>query len=83
LLEVVRSSGNRTDLSQRLGELNLPVLVITGDDDRVVSTENSIKVAGQIPGAELAVLPACGHAPQEECSLDFVKAVNQFLTNLK
>ncbi len=83
LLEVVLSSGNRTDLSQRLGELDLPVLVVTGDDDRVVPTENSIKVAGQIPGAELAVLPACGHAPQEECSLDFLKAINQFLNNLK
>jgi pimeloyl-ACP methyl ester carboxylesterase len=83
LLEVVRSSGNRTDLSQRLGELDLPVLVVTGDDDRVVPTESSIKAAGQIPGAELVVLPACGHAPQEECPQDFLLAVNQFLDNLK
>ena len=83
LLEVVSSSGNRTDLSQRLGELDVPVLVVTGDDDRVVPTENSIKAAGLIPGAELVVLPACGHAPQEECPQDFLLAVNEFLDNLK
>lgn len=70
------------DLDQRLDELGVPVLVITGDDDRIVPTEQSIRLAGEIPGAELAVLPNCGHVPQEECPSAFLAAVEDFLARL-
>ena len=68
-------------LDQRLEELGVPVLVITGDDDRIVPTEQSIRLAGEIPGSGLAVLPNCGHVPQEECPETFLAAVEDFLTN--
>lgn len=67
------------DLPSRLGELQMPVLVVTGDDDRIVPTEQSVRLAGEIPGAELAVLPACGHVPQEECPQAFLAVVEGFL----
>jgi pimeloyl-ACP methyl ester carboxylesterase len=67
------------DLPSRLGELQMPVLVVTGDDDRIVPTEQSVRLAGEIPGAELAVLPACGHVPQEECPEAFLAVVKGFL----
>ena len=70
------------ELDQRLQELGVPVLVITGDDDRIVPTEQSIRLAGEIPGAELAVLPNCGHVPQEECPTAFLAAVENFLAQL-
>ena len=54
----------------------MPTLVITGDDDRIVPTEESLQLAGEIPGAELAVLPACGHVPQDECPQAFMDAVD-------
>ncbi len=54
----------------------MPTLVITGDDDRIVPTEESIRLAGVILGAELAVLPACGHVPQDECPQAFMDAVD-------
>jgi pimeloyl-ACP methyl ester carboxylesterase len=66
-------------LYERLAELTLPVIVITGDDDRIVPTEYSIQAAQEIPGAQLAVLPDCGHVPHEECPLNFLKAVDGFL----
>ena len=69
------------DLAERLDELNMPVLVITGDDDRIVPTEDSIRAAGMIPGAELVVIPACGHVPHEECPEEFMKSVADFLNN--
>jgi pimeloyl-ACP methyl ester carboxylesterase len=67
------------DLPSRLGELQMPVLVVTGDDDRIVPTEQSVRLAGEIPGAALAVLPACGHVPQEECPEAFLAVVKGFL----
>lgn len=70
------------DLAGRLDEINLPVLVITGDNDRIVPTEESIRVAGMIRNAELVVIAECGHAPQEECPEAFIEAVEKFLLNL-
>ena len=70
-------------LPERLGELSVPVLVITGDDDRIVPTEQSIQLAGEIPGAELVVIPNCGHVPHEECPEAVLAAVDKFLSNLR
>ncbi len=80
LWEVTRAS-HPLGLEKRLGEVRVPVLVITGDDDRVVPTEQSVRLAGEIPGAQLAVIPACGHVPQEECPGPFLEAVEAFLQN--
>lgn len=67
------------DLAERVKTLALPVLVVTGDDDRIVPTENSVRLAGEIPGAQLAVFPNCGHVPQEECPQAFLSEVVPFL----
>jgi pimeloyl-ACP methyl ester carboxylesterase len=59
--------------------LRLPVLVIAGDNDRIVPTEQSIRLAGELPQAELVVVSACGHVPQEEHPQKFLQAVQAFL----
>ncbi|MCS6844121.1 MAG: alpha/beta hydrolase [Caldilineales bacterium] len=81
LWELTRAS-RPLGLAQRLDELTVPVLVITGDDDRIVPTEQSVRLASEIPGAELVVIPNCGHVPQEECPEPFLEAVNAFLAEL-
>jgi pimeloyl-ACP methyl ester carboxylesterase len=78
LWEVTRAS-HPLGLERRLGEVSVPVLVITGDDDRIVPTEQSVRLAGEIPGAQLVVIPECGHIPQEECPEPFLEAVEAFL----
>lgn len=78
LWEVTRAS-RPLGLERRLGEVRVPVLVVTGDDDRIVPTEQSIRLAGEIPGAQLAVIPECGHVPQEECPEPFLEAIRTFL----
>jgi pimeloyl-ACP methyl ester carboxylesterase len=69
-------------LDKRLDEIQVPVLVITGDDDRIVPTEQSIRLAGELPDAELVVVPNCGHVPHEECPEPFLVAVSGFLAGL-
>lgn len=71
------------DLPVQLKNLTMPVLVITGDDDRIIPTADSLRLAQEIPGAQLAVMPACGHVPQEECPQDFLDAVIPFLASLQ
>lgn len=76
-------ASRESGLPERLAEFNLPVLVITGDDDRIVPTEQSIRLAGELPDAQLVVVPQCGHLPQEECPEEFLKAVRDFLSGLQ
>ena len=73
-----RSSG----LAEHLGELTLPVLVITGDDDRIVPTANSIRLADELPNAGLVVIADAGHVPHEEHPAAFMDAVINFLSTL-
>ena len=76
------TTGEVSDLPDRLSEFDLPILVITGDDDRIVPTQSTIEITEQLPGAELVVLPECGHLPQEECPQAFMDTVINFLDNL-
>jgi pimeloyl-ACP methyl ester carboxylesterase len=70
-------------LEKRLNELTLPLLVITGDDDRIVPTANSLRLADELPGARLVVIPDAGHVPHEEQPEAFMQAVTGFLNTLK
>ncbi len=76
------SSSKDMKLDNRLDELKLPLLVITGDDDRIVPTEDSIRLSSEIQGAELVVIPACGHVPHEECPEPFLTAMFDFVSTL-
>ena len=76
-------ASQESTLADRLDAFDLPILVITGDDDRIVPTADSIRLAGELPGAELVVIPACGHVPQEECPEAFLSAIMAFLDSLE
>jgi len=71
------------DFNERFVELKMPVIVITGDDDRIIPTEDSVQASKNIPGSQLAILPGCGHVPHEECPVAFMDAVVKFLETAK
>ncbi len=50
----------------RLPSLRMPALVICGEDDGMTPPENSHQIAGLIPGAQLRLIPQCGHNPMLE-----------------
>lgn len=67
------------NLAAHLHHIHQPVLIITGDDDRVIFTRQSIRLAQAIPQAELAIIPSCGHLPHEESPAEFLDVVLPFL----
>ncbi len=69
-------------LLKRLSEFHLPILVITGDDDRIVPTSGTVHLAGELPGAKLAIIPEAGHVPQEEQPAAFMQVVGGFISSL-
>ena len=50
------------DLTDRLGELHVPVLVVGGDRDRFYdSGQVFVQTAARVPGARLILYPGKGH----------------------
>jgi pimeloyl-ACP methyl ester carboxylesterase len=68
-----------TDVDKQLAAITMPTLVITGDNDEVVATADSIRLAGELPNAQLVVIENCGHLPNEEKPQEFLTAVAAFL----
>jgi pimeloyl-ACP methyl ester carboxylesterase len=54
------------DSYERLPDLRVPTLVLHGTEDRVIPVENGRRLAGRIPGAELALLEGAGHLYHSE-----------------
>lgn len=48
-------------LSDRLGEIACPVLVLIGEQDKLAGVGGSVKIHRAIPSSELRILPECGH----------------------
>jgi pimeloyl-ACP methyl ester carboxylesterase len=69
-------------LAEKLEQFSLPVLVVTGDDDRVVPTAESVRLASELPNARLSVIGNAGHVPHEERPADFMNAMRDFLNDL-
>lgn len=55
-------------IDDRLGDLHVPVTLIWGEDDRLLSLAYARSAAARIPGARLEILKDCGHIPQRECA---------------
>lgn len=70
------------DLVGRLNQIQVPTLVVSGEDDQIVPVENSQRLAQDIPGASLVLLENCGHLPQEECPNAFMLAVEDLIDTL-
>jgi pimeloyl-ACP methyl ester carboxylesterase len=81
LWELTRAS-QPSGLADHLDKITLPALVVTGDDDRIVPTRDSIRLAGELPNASLVVIENAGHIPQEEKPQVFMQEVTRFLNRI-
>lgn len=72
-------ASGRSDLKSNLSKISVPVLVITGSEDKIVPPANAARLAEDILGSTLVVIPDCGHIPHEETPQEFLDAVIAFL----
>ena len=63
------------DVKDRLDEITVPTLLITGDTDTVVATADTEALASIIKDSVLFVIPQSGHLAQEETPADTMKAI--------
>ena len=70
--------GSRDDISDAAATLTLPVLVLTGDNDKVLGPDTAPGVAARLPGSRLEIIAGAGHLVPLERPEAVAGAVRRF-----
>lgn len=73
---------NRIDSTESLARINVPTLVIVGENDGVTPPDAARNLHEHIGGSQLVVIPDAGHISNMEVPEAFNGAVAEFLNNL-
>jgi pimeloyl-ACP methyl ester carboxylesterase len=66
--------------SAALEDINVPVLLVTGDEDGVAPPAAVQAMAERLPQAQVVVLPGCGHWTTMERAADCLRLLQEFLS---
>ncbi|GAA4923671.1 pimeloyl-ACP methyl ester carboxylesterase [Stackebrandtia albiflava] len=79
--QIAQASQRYTDeIQPRYGEIDIPVLVCWGEEDRWIPVEKATELHRLIPGARLRTIPGAGHLVQEDAPAALTAALWGFLT---
>ena len=78
---IMESFGKHRTSMIRYEAIEQPVLIISGEQDALVSPENIAAVGEMIPQASVVTLSQCGHCPPEEKPDSVIEATLQFLAS--
>jgi 3-oxoadipate enol-lactonase len=81
-LEARTTGMDSFDLSNQVGDIRVPTMVISGSHDYLVPTENSRLLAARIPGAKLAIVENTGHHFYSERPEASAEVILEFLSGL-
>jgi pimeloyl-ACP methyl ester carboxylesterase len=71
---------NNFNVEDKLKDISVPTLILTGDKDIFILPEESKSMNQKIPNSSLAILtPKIGHMIQYEATDEFNKALETFL----
>jgi 3-oxoadipate enol-lactonase len=73
---------NRRDSTPLLPEIEVPVLIIVGEEDALTPVKESRAMHAAIPGSTLAVIPKAGHVSNIENPPAFNSAMRNFLASV-
>ena len=65
--------------AERIGEIQVPTLILWGERDRLIPPEHGERFHRDIAGSRLVVFPELGHVPHEEDPVATVAVVRTFL----
>jgi len=69
---------NLTEIEDQLRKLDLPVLIMRGENDPYLSADIAQKLHREIPGSRLSLLPQAGHFFQEDVPLQISAELTAF-----
>ena len=77
--QVQRGMAARPDSVELLKTINVPTLLLTGDDDILTGTNEAELMRQHIPNSQLRVIPKAGHYAPWEQPEDAGRILRQFL----
>lgn len=66
-------------LCKWLHRIDVPALIVWGEQDKLVPVEHAHAWHKAIPGSMLNIIPACGHCPPLEKPDDFTSVLTSFI----
>ena len=69
----------RMDLTESLGKISVPTLIITGEKDKVATQADAELMHSKIRNSKLAIIRGAGHLSNLENSAEFNSALVSFL----
>ena len=72
--------GQREVLVDQLSHLQMPTLIVWGEQDRVFPVSQAREAVTRLQKGSLDLIPDCGHLPQIERTERFVASLNRFLS---
>lgn len=79
---VLEALANRPDSTETLPTINVPVLLVFGEDDTVTPKECGVRMLARLPQATMEVVPDAGHLAPLENPQVVNSAINDFLDSL-
>jgi len=80
--QVQRGMAARPDSIETLKTINIPTLLVTGDEDQLTGVNEAELMRQHIPGSQLRVIPKAGHYSPWEQPQDAASILRQFLDGL-
>lgn len=77
-----RGMAERPDQGPLLPRIAVPALIVVGEEDELTPPEESARMAREIPGARLVVIPEAGHLASLERPEAFNDALREWLREL-
>lgn len=79
IFQAVSAVFNRTDISDQIGEIKTPTLVIAGKEDLLAAPAESEVIASRIPNARLAIIEDASHMLVVEKPREVAQMIGEFL----
>ena len=76
------SACNNLDLTQELGKINVPSLVICGAEDKMTPPDFSRQLVAGISGAMLEIIEGAGHMVMLERPAEFNMSLDKFAASI-
>lgn len=73
----------RPDSTRDLPEIDVPVLVVAGEEDALIPVDVAERMATRIPGARLELVPDAGHLAPMEDPTAFNQALTKWMATLR
>ena len=74
------SACNDFDITNRVGEINIPTFILVGQDDDIIPPHVAKKLEEALPRADIAVVKNADHTPMVEQPETFNNLLRKFLT---